>query len=224
MPVTKTKFAGFPDDALRFYEGLEVDNTKAYWTDHKAIYDDAVKGPAEALLTELGPEFGEGKIFRPYRDVRFSGDKTPYKTHLGGYIRRETGVGYYLQLSADGLYAAGGMYEMASDQVERLRHAIDDDKTGIEIEAAVSALRAKGFSIGGAALKTVPRGFDKEHSRAELLKHKGLYAGRTFEPAAWLHTARAKTKVVETWRALAPLIAWVETNVGPSRLPAERRR
>jgi uncharacterized protein (DUF2461 family) len=68
-------FAGFPEEALVFYEGLRADNTKAYWTDHKSLYDAAVRAPMQALLDELEPEFGRAKLFRPYRDVRFAKDK-----------------------------------------------------------------------------------------------------------------------------------------------------
>jgi uncharacterized protein (DUF2461 family) len=79
-------FQGWPEEALEFYEGLEADNTKTYWTANKAIYDAKVLGPMTELLDELGPDFGETRMFRPYRDVRFSKDKTPYKTHIGGVI------------------------------------------------------------------------------------------------------------------------------------------
>ena len=65
-------FSGWGDEALEFYEGLEADNTKTYWTRQKAVYEEKVLGPMTELLDELGPEFGEPKIFRPYRDVRFS--------------------------------------------------------------------------------------------------------------------------------------------------------
>jgi uncharacterized protein (DUF2461 family) len=77
---------GFPEEALVFYEGLEADNTKAYWTDHKAVYERAVREPLDALLAELAPEFGTAKVFRPYRDVRFSKDKTPYKTAAAAVV------------------------------------------------------------------------------------------------------------------------------------------
>src|SRR5260370_41374234 len=97
-------FTGWPEEALDFYEGLEADNTKTYWTANKAVYEDAVLGPMTALLDELGPEFGDTKIFRPYRDVRFSKDKSPYKTAIGATI----GDGY-VQLSAEGLAAGNGM-------------------------------------------------------------------------------------------------------------------
>ena len=90
-------FDGWPEEALEFYEGLTADNSKAYWTAHKAVYEDAVLRPMTELVEELAAEFGEAKIFRPYRDVRFSADKSPYKTHIGAVI----GTGY-VQLSADG--------------------------------------------------------------------------------------------------------------------------
>src|SRR6187401_2496103 len=102
-------FRGWPVEALEFYEGLEVDNTKTYWTENKAVYEGQVRAPMEALLVELAPEFGEGRIFRPYRDVRFSADKSPYKTNLGAHLAG----GGYLQLSADGLAAGLGTYVMA---------------------------------------------------------------------------------------------------------------
>lgn len=86
-------FTGFPVAALDFYEDLEADNSKAFWAAHKAVYDDCVRGPMRALLGELEDEFGEGKMFRPYRDVRFSRDKIPYKTHQGGYVATGPGIG-----------------------------------------------------------------------------------------------------------------------------------
>src|SRR5262250_3083598 len=103
-------FCGFGERLIDFYEGLEADNSKAYWTDHKAIYDEHVRDPMVALLAELADEFGDGKVFRPYRDVRFSKDKTPYKNHCGGTVHGQRGSGgsggYYVQVSADGLTVA----------------------------------------------------------------------------------------------------------------------
>ena len=81
-------FRGWPAEALEFYEGLEADNSKAYWTSHKAVYQEQVLRPMEELLEDLVSEFGSSKIFRPYRDIRFSNDKTPYKTHIGAYFWR----------------------------------------------------------------------------------------------------------------------------------------
>lgn len=106
-------FSGFPVSALDFYEDLEADNSKAFWAAHKAVYDDCVRGPMLALLGELEEEFGPGKVFRPYRDVRFSKDKIPYKTHQGGYVATGPGVGFYVEINAAGLRIAGGFYHAA---------------------------------------------------------------------------------------------------------------
>ncbi len=83
-------FSGFADEAFTFYEGLLADNSKPYWTSHKEIYERHVRAPLTELCAELEEEFGAVKLFRPYRDVRFSKDKTPYKTHQGGH----TGEGF----------------------------------------------------------------------------------------------------------------------------------
>src|SRR5579862_2203079 len=100
-------FGGWPEEALTFYEGLEADNSKPYWTAHKAVYDAAVHAPMAELVEELAAELGgEAKIFRPYRDIRFSNDKTPYKTHIGATI----GENAYVQFSADGLGSGAGMW------------------------------------------------------------------------------------------------------------------
>ncbi len=96
-------FGGWPAEALEFFEGLEADNSKTYWQRNKAVYESVVRAPMEELLAELAPEWGEGRVFRPYRDIRFSADKSPYKTHMGAMI----GQGY-VQLSAEGLAADAG--------------------------------------------------------------------------------------------------------------------
>ena len=79
-------FTGIPTAALDFYEDLEADNTKSFWTAHKQVYDEAVRAPLEALCLELEKQYGAAKLFRPYRDVRFAKDNTPYKTHQGAWF------------------------------------------------------------------------------------------------------------------------------------------
>jgi uncharacterized protein (DUF2461 family) len=77
--MANAAFKGWPERALEFYEGLEADNSKAYWLDHNDVYERDVKAPKEALLAELSKEFGDTRQFRPYRDVRFSRDKSPFR-------------------------------------------------------------------------------------------------------------------------------------------------
>lgn len=214
-------FHGWPAEALEFYEGLEADNSRAYWTEHKEVYETQVRAPMVALLAELEPEFGAGKIFRPYRDVRFSADKSPYKTSIAATLAK----GGYVQLSAEGLAAGSGMYMMASDQLARYREAVADDRTGAELESVVAELDRHGSEVvGHDRLKTAPKGFPKDHPRIELLRHKGLVAWRQWPAASWLGTATAKRRVVEFLRTTRPLDAWLETHVGPSELPPDARR
>lgn len=211
------KFAGFPEQALIFYEGLEADNSKPYWTDHKTEYETCVRAPMEALLTELEPEFGAGKLFRPYRDVRFSKDKTPYKTAVAAVIEPDAGAGMlYVQLSAAGLRVAGGLYHAAPDQVERLRRGVADGVAGAELERALAALRRAGHQVDGDRMTRAPRGYPADHPRAELLRYRSLYAGRYWQPEPWLHERAALTRIRTAWRSLAPLNSWLATHVGAS--------
>ncbi|HEV7209712.1 MAG TPA: DUF2461 domain-containing protein [Mycobacteriales bacterium] len=214
-------FEGFPDRLLPFYEGLAADNSKAYWSDHKAVYQQCVAEPMQALLDELGPEFGEAKFFRPYRDVRFSKDKTPYKTHAAAVVG-DGSAALYLQLGADGLLIAGGCYHAAADQVQRYRAAVTDP-AGAQLAALLDGLRGEGWQVGGDRLKRPPRGSDADHPRAELMRHRTLTASRQDEPSDWLHTAEAIDVVRNRWRALAPLNGWLTRWVGPSREPAGPR-
>jgi uncharacterized protein (TIGR02453 family) len=214
-----TTFRGIPADAFDFFEELTAHNDKAWWTANKERYQASVRGPFEALLAAVEKEFGPAKIFRPYRDTRFSKDKTPYKTNIGATTTAADGSVYYLALQPDGMYAGGGYYRMAKDQIARFRAAVADDATGEELVTLIGAATKAGSEIGGERLKRVPPGFDKEHPRGELLKHKGLYLGSQFEPAAWMGTKKAVERVTKVWRTITPTIAWFHRNVGPSDEP-----
>lgn len=214
-------FRGWPAESFDFFEGLEADNTKTYWTEHKDLYETAVKGPMLDLLADLAPEFGEGKVFRPYRDVRFSADKTPYKTNIGAMV----GTYGYAHLGADGIAAGRGYYVMAKDQLDRYRTAVVADATGAALEDVIAGLEGDGYGVTcHDALKTAPRGYDKDHPRIERLRMKGLAAWKEWPPAAWMGTAKAKDRFVAFYRAAQPLQDWLDTHVGPTELDDPRRR
>jgi uncharacterized protein (TIGR02453 family) len=209
-------FKGWPAEAIEFYEGLEADNTRAYWQDHKQEYEQIVKGPMVELLAELADEFGEGKIFRPFRDVRFSKDKSPYKTAIGATLAR----GGYVQFSAHGLAAGAGYYVMMPDQLEQYRRAVDDDKSGEALVDIVIVLRKAKIDVAAHdTLKTAPKGYPKDHPRIDLLRYKGLIAWKQWPVAAWMGTAKAKQRVVDFFVAARPLTHWLDTNIGPSTTP-----
>jgi uncharacterized protein (TIGR02453 family) len=198
-------FSGWPIEAVEFYEGLQADNSKVYWQSHKEVYELYVRGPMEQLLAELSDEFGPGKLFRPYRDVRFSADKTPYKTTCAATLGRA-----YISFSAEELAAGGGLYMPDAPTLKRYRIAVDREKPGTELAGIVADLHRAGYrTMAHEVLKTTPRGFPADHPRIELLRHKGIAMMKTWPVGAWLGTPEAKDRVVATLRAGAPLNDWL---------------
>jgi uncharacterized protein (TIGR02453 family) len=210
-----TPFAGIPAAAFEFYAELEHNNNRDWWLDHKSIYDSAVKGPLTGLLEKLEPEFGEAKLFRPNRDIRFSLDKSPYKTAQGALAAVAEGTGFYVQLSADGLLIGGGYHTHTPAQVARFRSAVDAPSSGAALQQIVEQVEALGFAVEGETLKTVPRGFAKDHPRAELLKHKSLAAGMLVGRPDWISTPDAAREVARRWEELRPLIEWIGRYAAP---------
>jgi uncharacterized protein (TIGR02453 family) len=216
ITIGRVGFQGWATDALDFYDGLEEDNSKAYWQAHRATYERAVRRPMEELLEELADRLGPGRMFRPYRDVRFSADKSPYKTAAGATI----GDGAYVQLSAAGLAAGRGMYAMDPGQLQRYRQAVDGP-AGAEIVPVIAAIRGAGIDITAhGRLKTAPRGYPKDHSRIDLLCLKGLIAWRQWPAAAWLATPAAKEHLMEFFDRAQPLQDWLSAHVGDSEAGA----
>ena len=214
-------FHGWTDAILDFFEGLEADNSKSYWQAHKKIYDEQVRGPMQDLVAELADEFGEAKIFRPNRDIRFSSDKSPYKTQIGATL---AGHGY-VQVSAGGLAVASGTYAFASDQLARYRRAAALDLTGEALARIVHDGQEAGLTITAASsLTTAPRGFPKDHPRIELLRMKGLVTWKQWPVEPWLANASAKDKVVEVLRASIPLVQWLQAHVGASEADSLTRK
>ena len=203
-------FDGWPAQALAFYAGLEDDNSKEYWTSRKAVFQENVLRPMEELLEELAPEFGEPKLFRPYRDIRFSHDKTPYKTHIGATL----GQTCYLQLSADGLSAGAGRWHLEPAELVRYRAGVAGPD-GAELAVIVAALEKAGIEVHGhGTLKTAPRGYPADHPRIHLLRHKGLTTWRHWLPAPWLSTPAPAGKISEFFRTSADFCDWLGSHAG----------
>ena len=207
-------FTGFPVAALDFYDDLEMDNTKSFWTAHKEVYDSAVKAPMTALVTALEGEFGQAKIFRPYRDVRFAKDKTPYKTAQGAYVAAGPSTGWYVQVGAAGVRVGVGFYDASPTRLSAIREAVADDRSGRRLRRILSTLTKRGWELGGETLKTSPRGYDADHPRIDLLRHKSMTLGRSygFEPV--IHTRDLLDLVRADWRSGRPFVEWVEANAG----------
>ncbi len=220
-------FPGFPAATFAWFEGLGADNSKRYFTEQRATFEETVRGALESMLDELSLELGgEAKVFRQHRDIRFSADKSPYKTRTYGVIAGRPGsaASLYAQISASGLFAGTGYYVLATDQLRRFREAVADDRTGPELERAMAHAREAGLDVYGETLKTAPRGYPRDHPRIKLLRHRSAIAGRLLGPGAvGIERDPALSHARDTWAACAPLNRWLERHVGPSALEPSGR-
>jgi len=223
MPTDR--FEGFADRKGAFFAALAKHQDREWFAAHKAEYDEGWAKPLGALLAEareavddLYPDFelGDAKVFRIHRDVRFSADKSPYKTHAGGLVplghakvALDVSAALYVQVGKES-FAAAGMYGMGPEALARYRAAVADDKRGKEIEKIVLGLVKKGFSLDSMeTLKKVPRGFEPDHPRAELLKRKGLIVMFPKLEPADLVSRKILTTIVKHAKAAAPFVRWV---------------
>lgn len=206
--------SGIPLDAVAFFAELEADNSREWFAANKERWQASVRAPLQELVDELRDEFGTAKLFRPNRDVRFSLDKSPYKTHQGAVIDCASGVGYYVQVSASGLMTGGGWYVSTPAQVSSYREAVLDDPSGKRLAAAVASVVAAGFEVDGDTLKTAPRGVDPTHPRIELLRHRSMVLSREHGTPPWLETEAVIDRVRADWRAYRPVMQWLSEHLG----------
>jgi uncharacterized protein (TIGR02453 family) len=204
-------FRGWSEACQRFFIGLELDNSKRYFDANREAYEVEVKGPMVALMDSLAGDYGEGKIFRANRDIRFSKDKSPYKTNIAATAGMN-GRGGYISLDARGLTVAAGRYELTPQQLNKYRKKVAADSTGAPLVAIVAKLEKAGYGIGGEALKRVPAGWPQDHPRARLLKHKILYIYKNLGLQPWLGTPAARKQILKVWRDAEPLNDWLKRN------------
>jgi uncharacterized protein (TIGR02453 family) len=217
--ITSTSTTGFGPAATEFFEDLEDQNTREFWLAHKDVFEREVREPMAALLDSLPEEYQPFKVFRMNRDVRFAADKSPYKT-MHGAAHGTPGAVNYLHLDASGLMVACGNYMMPSGELDRYRRAVAADSSGEELSEILAALnRRRSVRIGPggfAPLKTAPRGFPRDHPRADLLRQKGIIATRTRPPSKLQNGTRVRSFVVETFEMCADLTDWLNRYVGAS--------
>ena len=218
MTKPETAFTGFPVETFEFYEHLSANNTKAWWSLHKAEYERVVRAPMLALLNELTDEFGDAHLFRPHRDARFSKDKTPLKDHQGAVVQIEDAIAYYVQVSASGLIAGAGWYSPQGEQLRRYRESVDGP-TGAVLEQLLEVLPSR-FVIDGRPLATKPRGYNADNPRIGLLRNRMLVASSEYPAAPWMGTRKAIETVRADWQTLQPLVEWLADHVGPAEDPS----
>lgn len=199
----------FGRGAAGFYRGLAADNSRAYFEAHRDVYERAIRVPLEDLVDLAQERYGPGKVFRPNRDVRFSHDKSPYK--LAGAMTAGRLGGVYVQVSADGVSAGGGLYKPSRDQLGRAREAIAGrDRAARALREAIDAATGSGLEIMGPQLATAPRGYDRDHPQIDLLRMQNYAALRPLPLSA------TQDDVAAIWRAVEPLLVWVERYAGPA--------
>jgi uncharacterized protein (TIGR02453 family) len=203
------EFRGWTEDFQRFFIGLEIDNSKTYFEANRKTYEQKVRDPMVALLRSLETEFGPSKVSRPNRDIRFSKDKSPYKTNIYGHS-----AGGYVSLDAKGLVTGGGQYELSPEALSKYREAVAKDSTGKPLVEVVEGLEQQGYEVGAEELKRVPSPYPQDHPRARLLRHKRLFYWKTLGLEPWLGTPEARDHVAAAWRAGSELDAWFRKHVG----------
>ncbi len=222
-----TGFEGFGPKVRKWFQGLEADNSREYFAATRDFFEESIREQMETLLTELSASFGgDVKMFRQSRDIRFSRDKSPYKTNTYGVLRGSdiAAEGLYASISANGLVAGSGYHVMARDQLDRYRECVAEQKHGSQLAKLVDQAQSSGLELWGHSLATAPRGYSVEHERIELLRRKSLSLGSRLNFGRGISRDSGLEFVTNTWRAAAPVTGWLDQHVGATTLPVERAR
>lgn len=227
------QFPGFPQQALQFYKDIAQNNNREWFELHKEDFTRYVQEPAQDFVIVLGTKLqelskdmvfdpslrGSGSIMRIYRDIRFSKDKTPYKSYLGmrfweGPSRKEMFSGLFIWLDDSGAGLHLGQHGFSKDYLTAFREAVDDPHTGSQLEQVLAD--AEAFAkIGGDRYVRVPRGYDQEHPRGELLKYKAVYATSARVPPEVVTSEAFLPLCLDYFKRLLPLHSWL-VGVGKS--------
>jgi uncharacterized protein (TIGR02453 family) len=211
---------------MRFLADLRDNNDRAWFAEHRAIYERAIKGPGEVLLACLEPELAalsggpvSGKIFRIHRDVRFSKDKRPYNAHLhiafgaGGAgrvaSREDMPRGYFFGLYPDRAVLGAGGFHFQGATLDAYRAAAADDAKGAKLEDILARTAKAGFRIEGEQLKRTPAPYAADHPRGELIRRKSLTAWRDLHDPAAAASPDVIGETLEVFAALDPLVKWL---------------
>ncbi|MFX1482288.1 MAG: DUF2461 domain-containing protein [Promethearchaeota archaeon] len=228
------KFTGFSREALKFYEELKENNYREWFVEQKERYDEYVLKPAQAFVVAFGERLksisdgftydtrtnGRGSILRIHRDTRFSKDKTPYNTRLrfrfsdalGGH---EQHIGFFLGLDETGGRLLGGVYKFPKISLEKYRGAVAGEKSGLLLEKAMGAVKAqRGFEVFGEHYKRVPRGYDVDHPRADLLRYDSLYVRSPEIPVSVLKKPELVDRCYDYAQKIAPIHHWLTNTLG----------
>jgi len=214
-------FEGFPQKGIAFLKQLKKNNRRDWYEKHRSDYESFVKLPMQSLIAALGPHIQsfapeyevnpKRSLFRIYRDVRFSKDKRPYKTHVAAHFvlrgkpKGTEGSGYYIHIEPGEVFVGAGIYMPDNDQLKKIRKRIADNSA--EFLAMVnnkSMSRVLG-KLEGEKLQRVPKGYDPEHPLAEWLKFKQFFVGTSW-PEKRCRTSGLTKDVAKAFEAASPLV------------------
>lgn len=223
-------FAGFPKPGIAFLRGLEKNNAKPWFDANRGDYQAHLLEPAKQFVVAMGARLSKldddvhaepsvgGSIFRINRDIRFSKDKTPYKTHLDlwfwtGPDKKAAHSGFFFRMHARTLLLGVGVHEFPKERLDPYRNAVADDETGRALGSLTAKLEKAGYDVGGEHYKKVPKGYDPDHPRARLLRYNALHAGIEMPLPAEVHSAKLVTLCAGHYKKLLPLHQWLNTSV-----------
>jgi len=189
------QFTGFPLGTRDFFKGLSENNTRQWFEENKPFYTDRILPAAQSFVQDLGERLqeiapgiiadtrlnGSGSIFRIYRDVRFSRDKTPYKTYMGifwwqGSHKKMESSGFYFHLEHDRLFLYTGLNFFTRQALSAYREYLQNEEHSDALADALKKVKKRGYKVGGERYKRFPRDYDKEMKNADLMLYKGLHA------------------------------------------------
>lgn len=227
----KVKFAGFSKLTIKFFKDLENNNRRDWFEDHRDTFEKYVMSPAQEFVMQMGellkpmcpkivanPKVDKS-IFRIYRDVRFSKDKTPYKTHLGIFLwegpRKKLGnPGFYLQLDKSKILIAGGLYQLPRELMKPYRDAVSDSKKGAEVSEIIKKIvKNSSYKLGGTHYKRVPKGYAADSTNADLLLHNGLYLYHEGALPKEVYSADFLDYSLSVFKDIMPLHNWIRDNI-----------
>ena len=220
-------FPGFPPQARQFLRELRANNNRDWFQARKPDYEEFVRDPLRELALEVSMAIAEHSpghdidprkaVYRIYRDVRFSKNKDPYKTHAAAVfpptgLERHAGAGFYFHFSAEELLIGGGVYAPAPDALRRIRSQIAANAAELRGILSARDYRAHFSGLEGQRLKRTPRGFAADHPAADLLVYKQFLSGTTLGAEA-IEQPSLGPLLDRHFRAIAPLLAYLNRAV-----------
>jgi uncharacterized protein (TIGR02453 family) len=222
-------FQGFPREGINFMKRLKRNNNRPWFEKHKEEYEAFVKLPMQSLIAALHPPFErfapefdvnpKRSIFRIYRDVRFSNDKTPYKTHVAAHFvlrgkpKGVEGSGYYLHIEPGEVFLGGGIYMPDNDQLKNIRRAIANQPERFLSIVGDAKFKKLFGVIEGEKLQREPKGYEPDHPMIEWLKYKQFFVGVEWEESRCLKE-RFVSEATGVFEAATPLVRFLNEAIG----------